>query len=133
MTSGAKARQAWYVTDYRMIYNAPAWEPKPGEGPPEWMRKKGGGKAECHAVRASDGRVVTGYVRYQGDPGYLATSKMALEAAIAVASSNRTDVATGYETPSSVLGPERLVAWLDKAKGHRSDYGGKFIEFKVER
>lgn len=78
--------------------------PAPGEGPDEQARENG--KFAVRLVsRTPDGRRVQGLVAAQGDPGYLATSMMISECALALAlQEDQLPPAAGVLTPASGLG-----------------------------
>jgi short subunit dehydrogenase-like uncharacterized protein len=78
--------------------------PQPGDGPDEAARERGRFAVRL-VSRTSSGRRVDGLVAAQGDPGYLATSMMISECALALALQEEQlpDVA-GVLTPATALG-----------------------------
>jgi len=91
------------------------WRPKPGQGPPQWLLRRGGFSVEVTA-RASTGEVARAIVSGRGDPGYGATSKMLAETALCLAFDDTSGApsAAGVLTPASALG-DALVARLDSS------------------
>lgn len=89
--------------------------PVPGQGPPEWVRREGSFRLQSTAKRHNPGGKVTRVladVVGMGDPGYLATSKMAVEIGLGLASSKSSgqdkDGDGGFLTPYVALKEELL-------------------------
>ena len=100
------------------------FNPKSGEGPPEWLRKAGHFRARIHAV-AEDGKWVQVEVKGRGDPGYLATSKMFAEAGLCLAlDGDQLSKGGAVSTPGAALGTP-LRERLCRAEG------GRFMQFGV--
>lgn len=99
--------------------------PKPGEGPPKWMQKRGGFTIKVDAI-TDDGRIVRAVIKGKGDPGYGATSKMLSELGLCLADDSRAKPdAVGVITPWTALG-DALVDQLQSANG------GKFMSLTVK-
>ena len=78
--------------------------PAPGEGPDEETRRNGGFEVEIR-TRTTSGAVYRAVVAAQGDPGYLATSVMLGESALALAlDGGRLPDAAGVLTPATGIG-----------------------------
>ena len=88
--------------------------PAPGEGPSEEARRKGSFRLEIHA-KSAGGRRLRGVVAGQGDPGYLATSRMLGESALCLAQEqgDALPARAGLLTPASAMGMT-LVSRLEK-------------------
>jgi short subunit dehydrogenase-like uncharacterized protein len=87
--------------------------PRPGEGPDEQTRERGGFRFR-HIGESEDGRRGNAIVEGQGDPGYKATSLMLGQAALCLAlDGEKLPKASGVLTPSTAMGRvliDRLVA-----------------------
>lgn len=123
-TVGSYAATLPFYADPQALIDPPALEPKQGEGPPAWLRKKGGLAAFCVATREKPANKVKVSLTGEGDPGYGFTSRVSAEVAIAVALSDIETVGKGYQTPALVLGPHRLASRLQRARGIR---GGPLV------
>ncbi|MGB0639435.1 MAG: saccharopine dehydrogenase, partial [Myxococcota bacterium] len=79
--------------------------PHPGNGPSEKERHAGMFKA--HVVGEREGETIRLDVIGEGDPGYLATSRMLAQTAVALACDELSDV-YGIVTPGAALGDQLL-------------------------
>ncbi|WP_276652198.1 saccharopine dehydrogenase family protein [Corynebacterium vitaeruminis] len=92
--------------------------PEPGEGPSEKERAEGYFQI-THVGETLSGKVVTGRVQAEGDPGYEVTAMMLAEAALALVESRRAlnahkAVAGGVLTPATALG----TAYMQRLREH---------------
>lgn len=112
-----RANLATFLADPRLLTEPPASNPKPGEGPPEWMLEEGSFANEARARRASDGH--TAAIRLDGanDPGYQACAKFSVEFSLGLARAG--PAVFGFPTPSLALGPSKLRDILEEADGGR--------------
>lgn len=89
--------------------------PKPGQGPSEEQRRQGRFKVR-HEVMTPDGSRAHCVVEGQGDPGYLATSKMLAESALCLALDDaRLPQRFGVLTPATAF--ELVLVERLKARG----------------
>jgi short subunit dehydrogenase-like uncharacterized protein len=97
-------------------------QPKPGEGPPLWLRRAGSFCVRVHATTEDRTKSALVEVRGAGDPGYLATSKMLTEVGLALLL-DETSPRSGALTPSTALGPvlRRRLAEAEE---------GRFMQFR---
>ena len=79
------------------------WKPRPGQGPPPWLVKRGGFTMEVTATSDATGDSAVAVVSGRGDPGYGATSKMLAETALALAFDEAAP-GGGVLTPATALG-----------------------------
>ena len=120
-----KAGWLWMSRGFGYFVGAPIpFLPKPGQGPPEWLRRAGKFRLLIHAASEDGKTSSTVEVRGRGDPGYLATSKMLGEVGLCLASDqDRLPGGGGVLTPGLALGAvlrERLCA----------AEGGQFMQFR---
>lgn len=90
--------------------------PKPGDGPTRDSQEKGFFTSHFYAVGNKKGKpIVEGYVKSgnAGDPGYRATARMSIEAALSMALERESCAKGGVMTPASALG-RTLVDRLNK-------------------
>lgn len=124
--AGLKAGWLWVSRGFGYFVGAPIpLSPKPGQGPPEWLRRAGKFRVVLKATSATGEHAAMVEVRGRGDPGYLATSKIVGEAGLCLALDHDELVpGGGVLTPALALGSvlrERLVV-ADR---------GDFMHFKV--
>jgi short subunit dehydrogenase-like uncharacterized protein len=99
--------------------------PKPGQGPPAWLRRAGKFGLLVKAFSKTGGAWVKAEIKGQGDPGYSATSKLLAETGLCLLlDSNKLTAKGGVLTPATALGHvlrERLMAVQ----------GGRFMQFRI--
>ncbi|TMW58403.1 hypothetical protein Poli38472_009962 [Pythium oligandrum] len=78
--------------------------PKPGEGPPEEEMKKNEFSAKAAAYDANGKLAARLTMAGKGDPGYIVTSYIVMECAIALAKGEFAAPCAGFQTPASALG-----------------------------
>ena len=128
MSVGAclKASWLWLSRGFGYFVGDPIpLSPKPGQGPPEWLRRAG---KFCVAVKATSGtgeHAAMVSVRGRGDPGYLASSKILGEVGLCLAlDHDEASPVGGVLTPALALGSV-LRECLAAAEG------GEFMQFRV--
>ena len=124
--AGMKAGWLWLSRGFGYFVGAPIpLSPKPGQGPPEWLRRAGNFRVMLKATSATGEHAAMVDLRGRGDPGYLATSKILGEVGLCLALDlEETPPGGGVLTPALALGSvlrERLAA----------AEGGKFMQFRV--
>ncbi len=121
-----KAGWLWISRGFGYFVGAPIpLFPKPGQGPPEWLRRAGKFRVVLKATSATGEHATMVEVQGRGDPGYLATSKMLGEVGLCLAL-DRDELPSGggVLTPALALGSvlrKRLAA----------AEGGEFMHFRV--
>ena len=93
--------------------------PKPGEGPPDWMIKQGGFTIHVTAETES-GKYARAVIAGKGDPGYGATSKMLGEVGLCLGQkctpeNDTVPQLSGVLTPATALG-DALIRQLREAE-----------------
>lgn len=128
MSLGALLKPGWLFMSRGFGYfvGAPVrFRPKPGEGPPEWLRRAGKFRVLIRARSESGAESVVVEVKGRGDPGYGATSKMIAETGLCLAlDRDKLLMQAGVLTPATALGAplrERLSGAV----------GGQFMQFRV--
>ena len=128
MSVGAGLRAGWLWVSRGLGYfvGAPIpLSPKPGQGPPEWLRRAGKFRVALKATSANGEHAAMVSVRGRGDPGYLASSKILGEVGLCLALDHEAaPPGGGVLTPALALGSalrERLAA---------AERGG-FMQFRV--
>jgi short subunit dehydrogenase-like uncharacterized protein len=96
--------------------------PQPGDGPSPEAQRRGFFDLRFSGTTAGGATIET-RVTGDRDPGYGCTAKMLGEAAVALRSLPRDEVAGGFWTPSTALG-DRLVEALDAHAGMRFEVVG---------
>jgi len=124
--AGLKAGWLWVSRGFGCFVGAPIpLSPKPGQGPPEWLRRAGKFRVALKATSATGEHATMVDVRGRGDPGYLATSKILGEVGLCLALDHEeAPPSGGVLTPALALGSvlrERLAA----------AEGGEFMQFRV--
>ena len=124
--AGMKAGWLWLSRGFGYFVGAPIpLSPKPGQGPPEWLRRAGNFSVALKATSATGEHAAMVSVRGRGDPGYLASSKILGEVGLCLALDHeKAPPGGGVLTPALALGSvlrERLEA------AER----GEFMEFSV--
>jgi short subunit dehydrogenase-like uncharacterized protein len=121
-----KAGWLWMSRGFGYFVGAPIpFFPKPGQGPPQWLRQAGRFRVLIQAT-SEDGTTSSRVeVQGRGDPGYLASSKMLGEVGLCLAfDQDRLPEGGGVLTPALALGAvlrQRLCA----------AEGGKFMQFRL--
>lgn len=121
-----KASWLWISRGFGYFVGAPIpLSPKPGQGPPEWLRRAGKFRVVLKATSATGEHATMVEVEGRGDPGYLATSKMLGEVGLCLAL-DRDDLPAGggVLTPALALGSvlRRRLAVAE---------GGEFMHFRL--
>ena len=128
ITVGAwlKTGWLWMSRGFGYFVGAPIpLSPKPGQGPPAWLRRAGKFRVVVKATSSTDDRSVTVEVQGRGDPGYLATSKMLGEVGLCLAlDGDELPEGGGVLTPALALGAV-LRRRLSAAEG------GEFMQFRI--
>jgi len=124
--AGLKAGWLWLSRGFGYFVGAPIpLSPKPGQGPPEWLRRAGKFRVVLKATSATGEHAAMVDVQGRGDPGYLATSKILGEVGLCLALDHKkAPPSGGVLTPALALGSvlrERLAA----------TEGGEFMQFRV--
>ena len=124
--AGMKAGWLWLSRGFGYFVGAPIpLSPKPGQGPPEWLRRAGNFRVMLKATSATGEHAAMVSVRGRGDPGYLATSKILGEVGLCLALDHEeTPPGGGVLTPALALGSV-LHERLEAAEG------GEFMQFRV--
>jgi short subunit dehydrogenase-like uncharacterized protein len=124
--AGLKAGWLWLSRGFGYFVGAPILlSPKPGQGPPEWLRRAGNFRVVLKATSATGEHTAMVDVQGRGDPGYLATSKILGEVGLCLALNHEElPPGGGVLTPALALGSV-LRARLAAAEG------GEFMQFRV--
>jgi len=124
--AGMKAGWLWLSRGFGYFVGAPIpLSPKPGQGPPEWLRRAGNFRVMLKATSATGEHAAMVDLRGRGDPGYLATSKILGEVGLCLALDHEeTPPGGGVLTPALALGSV-LHERLEAAEG------GEFMQFRV--
>lgn len=111
-----------FINDTRMQTMPPNPYITPGEGPPEWMQKKGSFAVEGWARRFSDNQYAKVTMEGVGDPVFTATAKLTSELALELARKGPAN-GPGYTTPALAVD---LKSFEDRLKAVDL---GQFVTF----
>jgi short subunit dehydrogenase-like uncharacterized protein len=126
LAAGLKTLWLWASRGFGLFVGQPIpLRPKPGQGPPAWLREAGSFRVLIKAAASTGRPWVMVEVKGQGDPGYAATSRMLAETGLCLRFDRERLPATGgVLTPAAALGRvlrERLMSVRD----------GEFMQFRV--
>jgi short subunit dehydrogenase-like uncharacterized protein len=121
-----KAGWLWASRGFGYFVGDPIpFRPKPGQGPPAWLRRAGKFRVLVKAISKTGKSWAMVEVKGRGDPGYGATSKMLAETGLCLLlDRNKLPAKGGVLTPATALGPA-LQKRLTTAQG------GGFMQFRL--
>jgi len=125
-TAWLKAGWLWTSRGFGYLVGDPIpLRPRPGQGPPAWLRRAGRFRVLIKALPEKGRNGVMVEVRGRGDPGYGATSRMLAETGLSLLHDRRKEPGQGgVLTPATALG-------VLLRKRLASVEGGRFMQFRV--